>query len=118
MSCFGPQKIDDAGQPVIRRFRTDQRFGSPRSSAFAFTRHDGSWNFSHRKHDIDDARQYRIARHSIIASLVRILGNDEAPAIVYFLEARAPIRASSRKDQAHRALAKLLREGMQQEVEG
>ena len=69
------------------------------------------------KHQIDRACRDGAARHAVIASLVRVLRDDEPARLLHGPQADAAIRAGAGQDHADGAAAVFLRQGMQQKIE-
>ena len=78
----------------------------------------GLGDLGDRKHEVDRARRDGALWHTVVAGLIRVLSDDEAPFLLDGGKPQAAVAPRPRQDHADRALTAVLRQRMQQHVEG
>ena len=77
MGGLRAEKIDDLGQPILRRVLRTQAVLRARERHPPVVFDERVGNLGDRKHKIHRARQDRVARHAVIGGLVGILRDNE-----------------------------------------
>jgi hypothetical protein len=110
---FRAQKFDYFRQPVPCRVLFVEAVPCECGRHVSVVLGERLGNLRHREHEVHGCRCDRVARHPIIAGVVRILRDDKSAAFLHRLEPKTAVGAGSRKDHADRALLVLRCERVQ-----
>ena len=111
------QKIDDCGQARLLPRRRLQPGAHPGRAHAPLVGRERVRNPGDGKHKIHRAGQDRVARHPVVAGLLRVLHDDQPVPLPHRLQPQAAVGAGSGQDHADGARAVVRRQRRQQMVE-
>jgi len=115
--CAGAQQLDDVGKRLVLVVLARDGRAAGRDIGMMGVADQRLRDLHHRQYEVDRAGRDRVARHPVVGSLFRILGDDQAASVADGLEPDAAVGAGARQDHRDGALAILLRQRVQEIIE-